>query len=127
MSPPRASFYGLAICFLTGLCNLIAEPASDQDSIQELENWDGKPLEEVFKTYTTKPILDEKYPASEAAGEFRTPVHAAYPINDPNSKTVIIMEYWWKDGDYIVSFFFHRKDGIWKVLDAVRWQKNVVF
>lgn len=105
----------------------MAEPATDQDTVQKLEEWKAKTLEEVFKTYTTKPILDEKYPASEARDIFRGFIGNTYPRTDPNSKTVIIMEFWWKDGDYIVSFFFHRKDGIWKVLDAVRWHKDVRF
>lgn len=59
--------------------------------------------------------------------EMRIELYNIYPPGAPDNEKIEIKEMWWKDGDYFITLWFHQVDEEWKVVDGVRWHKDVCF
>jgi|GEM_PF-3577852 len=115
----------LLACALLVCSSALAAPAKQKVTL--MKQWTGKGLEEVLKAYPGTPSLNDEYPAINAVSELRAAVASTYPAAGPASHAVRIRELWWPQGDYILTFLLHFKEGKWVVLGATKWHKDVVF
>lgn len=70
------------------------------------------------------PAKQEAFRAPERQGEFYAGIETLYPSTNPKSFEVPIEEWTWTSGDCILTVWFHRPDGTWRVFDDVVWHKH---
>lgn len=97
------------------------------DSVVKRKDLEGRPLAEAFDRIGKDTSSDDIQPASGLGGEYYTPLNMRFPINDPASRKVLIREVRWKRGDRYIGVLCTRENGVWTVIEAIEWQKDVQF
>ncbi len=86
----------------------------------------GKSLENILNKYG-KPGSEQIYEMSQAQNEFRIELQNTYPLSDPANRKIKIRELSWLDKENVTTIWFHQKNGKWRVLNILRWEKNTDF
>ncbi|GEM_PF-2954023 len=67
--------------------------------------------------------------AGETLSEFFIEVHNTYPPDDPSTEGRVIRHLQWERDGYSEAVFMHQPspDGVWIVLESVKWSEGVEF
>lgn len=67
--------------------------------------------------------------AGETLSEFFIEVHNTYPPDDPSTEGRVIRHLQWERDGYSEAVFLHQPspDGVWIVLESVKWSEGVEF
>ena len=112
----------LAIIFAVSLAVAGCAPGAPT----KLTSYHGQSRAQVV-TELGQPQRDDKFPMSNAYGEFRIELQNTYPRSNPANANVEIEEMTWQDGNYWITLWLHQVNGQWVVLDSCRWHKDVRF
>jgi hypothetical protein len=73
------------------------------------------------------PSQEESFRVEERQGEFYGPIANTYPTTDPQNRNVPLEQWTWRSGDCFLTVWFHRREGVWSVLDDFYWHKDAAF
>lgn len=83
--------------------------------------------QDQVRTRFGSPIQQESFRVEERQGEFYGPIANTYPTTDPKNRNVPLEEWTWSSDDCFLTVWFHRPQGVSKVLDDFYWHKDAAF
>jgi hypothetical protein len=110
------------------LCAMFLVGCSDREKYRprKLPSLHGQSRAQVVSKLG-EPQRVDRFPMSQAVGEFRVKLQNTYPLSNPANAAIAIEEMTWPDGDYWITLWLHQVNGQWVVLDSCRWHKDLVF
>ena len=101
---------------------------AEQPLVSKVPRFHGKTIDSVLEELEEPDrIYDFTMPTQGELDEFRIELHNTYPPNNPANASIKIKELTWRDGEYRLTVWFHRKNGKWIALDTCQYHDSIAF